>query len=403
MKVFKQESTQRTSKAFKQHTFAVLFDHSVFWQGAPIPQKMGIKSSLSVGLGESLASSNSPQRSTPPTMHNNSAQRSAFSFKQWSNSSSTWEAFASPLIKLFIAAVFLCTSMATAQVGIHGELYIAPDAQIALHGPTHFVQGNITTDPLSPSPLWIAPTASIVAASPAAYSEAPIHSLGHNDLLFATGKEGSYHPLRITNGNNSPLTVDYAASGPVGTNNTQGITSVSNTFHWTVAGSQQAEVTLSWSAEHQITTLTDRVEDLIIVGYDGFNWEELPATLVNGTLTQGALTTTAPVDFSNYSALTLGTKFSSDTPIVNQGLTPNGDGVNDGWVIEGIENHPDAQIRVFSRWGREVFAHNGPNPYNNDWTGIYRSARLPAGAYYYRIDLDADGQVDMEGWIYIGD
>ena len=50
MKVFKQESTQRTSKAFKQHTFAVLFDHSVFWQGAPIPQKMGIKSSLSVGL-----------------------------------------------------------------------------------------------------------------------------------------------------------------------------------------------------------------------------------------------------------------------------------------------------------------------------------------------------------------
>ena len=70
MKVFKQESTQRTSKAFKQHTFAVLFDHSVFWQGAPIPQKMGIKSSLSVGLGESLASSNSPQRSTPPTMHN---------------------------------------------------------------------------------------------------------------------------------------------------------------------------------------------------------------------------------------------------------------------------------------------------------------------------------------------
>ena len=64
MKVFKQESTQRTSKAFKQHTFAVLFDHSVFWQGAPIPQKMGIKSSLSVGLGESL-----PQAILPNDQH----------------------------------------------------------------------------------------------------------------------------------------------------------------------------------------------------------------------------------------------------------------------------------------------------------------------------------------------
>ena len=30
-------------------------------------------------------------------------------------------------------------------------------------------------------------------------------------------------------------------------------------------------------------------------------------------------------------------------------------------------------------------------------------ARLPAASYYYRIDLDADGEVDMEGWIFISD
>ena len=38
---------------------------------------------------------------------------------------------------------------------------------------------------------------------------------------------------------------------------------------------------------------------------------------------------------------------------------------------------------------------------NNDWNGTLDGVELPAGSYYYRIDLDGDGTVDFEGWFYL--
>ena len=40
-------------------------------------------------------------------------------------------------------------------------------------------------------------------------------------------------------------------------------------------------------------------------------------------------------------------------------------------------------------------------PYNNDWNGTLNGVELPAGSYYYRIDLDGNGSVDFEGWFYL--
>jgi gliding motility-associated-like protein len=85
---------------------------------------------------------------------------------------------------------------------------------------------------------------------------------------------------------------------------------------------------------------------------------------------------------------------------VSQALTPNGDGINDTWMIYNIENHPKSLIHVFNRWGSEVFfAQN----YLNNWDGHYKNLNqpLPDGSYYYQIDLDGNGSVDKEGWIYI--
>ncbi len=86
---------------------------------------------------------------------------------------------------------------------------------------------------------------------------------------------------------------------------------------------------------------------------------------------------------------------------VAEAITPNGDGVNDTWVIYNIENHPNHAIRVFNRWGDEVFSARN---YQNNWDGHYvnKSNALPSGSsYYYQIDLDGDGTVDHDGWIYI--
>ena len=85
---------------------------------------------------------------------------------------------------------------------------------------------------------------------------------------------------------------------------------------------------------------------------------------------------------------------------ISQAVTPNGDGINDTWMIYNIEQHPKSVIHVFNRWGSEVFYAKN---YQNNWNGFYKDQTqpLPDGSYYYQIDLNGDGKVDNDGWIYI--
>jgi gliding motility-associated-like protein len=85
---------------------------------------------------------------------------------------------------------------------------------------------------------------------------------------------------------------------------------------------------------------------------------------------------------------------------VSEGLTPNGDGINDTWVVYNLENHPGSIVRVFNANGKEVFYSNN---YQNDWAGNYQgsSEMLPVGSYLYQIDLGGNGSIDVQGWLYI--
>jgi len=89
-----------------------------------------------------------------------------------------------------------------------------------------------------------------------------------------------------------------------------------------------------------------------------------------------------------------------DGLIVNDVLTPNGDGMNDTWTVGNIERFPNTTIRVYNRWGNEVFSTNS---YNNDWGGTSDSGGdvLPTGSYFYQIDQGGDGQVVIQGWLYL--
>ena len=83
-----------------------------------------------------------------------------------------------------------------------------------------------------------------------------------------------------------------------------------------------------------------------------------------------------------------------------QTFTPNGDGINDTWVVYNIENHPYSTVRVFNSRGILVFYSEN---YQNDWTGNYqgRNEMVPVGSYLYQIDLDSNGIIDEQGWVYI--
>lgn len=69
---------------------------------------------------------------------------------------------------------------------------------------------------------------------------------------------------------------------------------------------------------------------------------------------------------------------------IPSGITPNGDGVNDVWKLNGIEAFPDCMVELYNRWGELIFQSPG---YNVKWDGTYKGELLPVGTYYYIIDL----------------
>ena len=83
-------------------------------------------------------------------------------------------------------------------------------------------------------------------------------------------------------------------------------------------------------------------------------------------------------------------------------MSPNGDGVNDAWVIEDIEKYPNSVLRIYSRSGQVVFQMKG---YDNSFEGFSNKdssgAKLPVGPYLYTIDFNAPGVPPAKGWIYV--
>jgi gliding motility-associated-like protein len=61
-------------------------------------------------------------------------------------------------------------------------------------------------------------------------------------------------------------------------------------------------------------------------------------------------------------------------------FTPNNDGINDTWVIEGLDNDQTALVRVYNRYGTLMYESKG---YGTAWNGEYKGKKLPAGTYYY--------------------
>ena len=88
---------------------------------------------------------------------------------------------------------------------------------------------------------------------------------------------------------------------------------------------------------------------------------------------------------------------------IPDGFSPNGDGINDLFVIRGILNYPENKFTIFNRWGDKVFE---ASPYQNTWDGKSTMGlriggnELPVATYFYVLDL-GDGSEILKGTIYL--
>jgi len=82
----------------------------------------------------------------------------------------------------------------------------------------------------------------------------------------------------------------------------------------------------------------------------------------------------------------------TDLEIPN-GFSPNGDGLNDKWVIRNLSTlYPRCRVTVYNRWGSPVFESSG---YNRAWDGTLNGKKLPDGTYYCIIEL-GEGQSPLK-------
>jgi large repetitive protein len=80
------------------------------------------------------------------------------------------------------------------------------------------------------------------------------------------------------------------------------------------------------------------------------------------------------------------------------GFSPNGDGMNDVFVIEGLEKYPNNRLCIYNRWGNQILEVKA---YKNDWDGKWNNKILPDGTYFYLFDK-GDGSTQLySGYVQI--
>lgn len=235
---------------------------------------------------------------------------------------------------------------------------------------------------------------------------------------FEVSSDGISYSATITingtgNISSAPVYVRLASGSPAGSYDGGNITVSTNyapDVKLPVPNSTVTPEPLTITADNK-TKLFGAVNPVFTVTYTGFVNSDGPAQLTKQPDVTTVATTLSP--FGQYPIIVSGAVSVNYSftyvpgiliikPILNSTsipntFTPNGDGVNDTWQIAGLEYYQKATVNIFNRWGQKVYSSTG---YATPWDGTYNGKALPAGTYYYIIDLK-NGQAVISSWVAI--
>jgi gliding motility-associated-like protein len=157
------------------------------------------------------------------------------------------------------------------------------------------------------------------------------------------------------------------------------------------------DVTIQPGESHQINAS--------VTGEDEFNWSP-SGSLSDPFSTSPVATPDESTTYTLSASTTKGCERSDEITVlvkgqleIPTGFTPNNDGVNDEWELENIEFFPNAEIKVYSRWGNLVFSASGSDPF---WDGTSLGMKVPEATYWYVITTnDIDYPDPLHGTVSI--
>lgn len=164
-------------------------------------------------------------------------------------------------------------------------------------------------------------------------------------------------------------------------------------FAITVSGPGVDVVGVDFSAGPDVTIAQGGSTQLLATGGNGYEWS--PTAGLSGNTIPDPVA--QPQETTAYTVTTRINDCTYDDTVVVwvrrliqpvNTFTPNGDGINDTWMIPELRNYPQAEVSIYDRWGQRVYHSIG---YKDPFDG----AGLPVGTYYWYIQVhDPKGKSD---------
>ena len=299
---------------------------------------------------------------------------------------------------------------------------------------TAVIKVGVPTITVTPDPITAAPSTStrtipnILNNDKIGGTVTPTVGVGGNVTLTVTNPTGTTVPTldrntgEVTIPANTPAgnyTITYSYCEVLNPTNCTGLQTLVVTIMPTV---------VPVAVDDSVTTAKGTPVTISVLANDILNGAVTPTVVTHPTNGTAVENTNGTVEYRPYTGfvgtdsfvyeICNGTGCSSATVIVKitediivyNGVSVNGNDKNNHFHIDGIENYPNNKVRIYNRWGVEVFSVEGYDNVTKVFKGISdgrvtieASERLPQGTYYYIIEyVDEHNKKQTEvGWLYL--
>lgn len=302
--------------------------------------------------------------------------------------------------------------------------------EMDVNGTVDFKDGIIKVDP-NGGALTFMQGAKANNPTDKSHAEGFVGKIGNEEFQFPKGDEGLYRYARIS----APGATGDAYEGKFSTSDAENffrarsaksgvINLVDMQEYWTVEkGNDNSKndimLTLSWDERTTPSELLANPEkELHIIRWDAKQqmWVDEGGAV---DLERKEITTVSTV--KGYGFFTLGTVktdllLDGDVVIYNL-VTPDGDGMNDYFIIDNINKFPNNSVEIYNRWGVKVYetknydnlgdgSVNVFNGYSEGRVTVNKKEKLPTGTYFYIVNYeykDAQGSrmIKKSGYLHL--
>ncbi|MRX69318.1 gliding motility-associated C-terminal domain-containing protein [Flavobacterium resistens] len=192
------------------------------------------------------------------------------------------------------------------------------------------------------------------------------------------------------------------------------ISIINNAEYWTLdktAGNDNVFLTLSWNEDTTPFEIYGAPYDEIHI----VHWDESKRKWIDlgGAANSASKEVSMVVDpLQSYGIFTLArVKAELSDLVIYNAVSPNGDGMNDYFKIDGIKNYQNNTVEIYNRWGVKVFETKAYDTTGNTFQGysegrvtINKDKKLPVGTYFYIInvqDYKEGKDFKKSGYLYI--